>query len=63
MIIYKFFVLFQYRTRLEKLLFVTVAVLLLALVVVVGLAVNRILRSEIEYKSRAKVCNTATCIR
>ena len=54
---------FLKRTRLEKLLFTTVAVLLIALVVVVGLAVHRILRADSGYRSQYNVCNTPTCIR
>ena len=54
---------FLKRTRLEKLLFTTVAVLLIALVVVVGLAVHRILRADSGYSSQYNVCNTPTCIR
>ena len=47
----------------EKLLFVTIVVLLFALVVVVALAVNRILRTEATYRSEPNVCNTPACIR
>ena len=44
-------------------MFTTVAVLLIALVVVVGLAVHRILRADSGYRSQYNVCNTPTCIR
>ena len=60
---YKHIFSFLKRTRLEKLLFTTVAVLLIALVVVVGLAVHRILRADSGYRSQYNVCNTPTCIR
>ena len=54
---------FGHRTRLEKLLIITLGLFFVALMVVIGLAISRIVTQEEAERKWNNLCNTPGCIR